>query len=45
MPKVKPKETQSHYVSRCVKEVKKEGKNTKQALGKCYGMYRNKTGR
>jgi len=42
MPKVKPGESQSKYVSRCVPYVMKEGKTQDQALGKCYGMFRHK---
>lgn len=46
MPKVKPKEKQSDYVDRCVSYVmKNEGLIRKQALGKCYGMYRHKKGK
>lgn len=42
MPKPKKGEKQSDYVSRCVKYVmKKEGATQKQALGKCYGMFRH----
>ena len=42
MPSVKPNESEQAYVSRCVKYVMdKEGLSQKQALGKCYGMYKN----
>ena len=41
MPSVKPKEKQSDYINRCVPYVMKhEGLTQQQALGKCYGMYR-----
>jgi hypothetical protein len=40
MPDVKPNEKQSEFISRCVKEVMNEGKPQKEALGKCYGIYR-----
>jgi hypothetical protein len=40
MPKVKPKETRSHYVHRAVAEIMKEGNITqKAAVGKAEGMY------
>ena len=40
MPAVKPGESEKSYISRCVPYVMKEGKTKEQALGKCYGMYR-----
>jgi hypothetical protein len=41
MPTPKPNEKQSDYISRCVKEVmNEENTNKEQALGKCYGMFR-----
>ena len=38
----KPKagESKSDFISRCVPIVMGEGKTQDQALGKCYGMYR-----
>lgn len=41
MPNLKPGESKTDYISRCVKEVMKEGATQEQALGKCYGMYNN----
>jgi hypothetical protein len=42
MPTPRPNESESDYVSRCVPYVmKNEGATQDQALGKCYGMYRN----
>ena len=41
MPELKQNESESEYISRCVKEVMKEGKTQKEALGQCYGMYRS----
>lgn len=40
MPKPKPNEKESEYISRCVKQVMGEGKTQDQALGQCYGMWR-----
>lgn len=40
MPKPKPREKQSDYVSRCIRQCMHEGLSQKQAQGKCYGMYR-----
>ena len=48
MPQVKPGETQSEFIKRCIPYLIKEGKhpNTakgrKQAAGECYGIWRNK---
>jgi hypothetical protein len=44
MPEVKPNESSRSYISRCVKQVMSEGKTRDQALGKCYGMLRQKRG-
>jgi len=44
MPKLKPGESQSDYMSRCVPEVKGEGASQEQAVGKCLGMYRHYSG-
>lgn len=42
MPEVQENESESDYVSRCVKYVMdKEGLEQKHALGKCYGMYKS----
>lgn len=40
MPAPKKGESQSTYISRCVKQVMAEGKTQEQALGKCYGMWK-----
>jgi len=40
MPEVRKGEKQSDYISRCVKQCMAEGLNQQQALGKCYGLYR-----
>ena len=40
MPKPKPNEKESEYISRCVKQVVSEGKTQQEALGQCYGMFR-----
>ncbi len=37
-----PDETREHYLARCIPAVKKEGKAQKQAVGQCYGMWRQK---
>ncbi len=42
MPGVKRGESRNNYVSRCVKEVIKEGKGQKAAVGKCEGMFDSK---
>lgn len=43
MPKKRPNESQSSYMSRCVPHVKKkEGLSQKQAVGKCIGMFKYK---
>ena len=39
MPKPRKNENKQRYISRCVKQVMKEGKTQKEALGKCYGMW------
>lgn len=39
MPDVKPGESRSDYVSRCVVQVMGEGLDQRAALGKCEGMY------
>jgi hypothetical protein len=41
MPTPKAGESEKDYVARCVPVVMREGKTQEQALGKCYGMYRN----
>ena len=40
MPTVNPNETEAEYVARCVPIVMSEGKTQDQALGQCYGVYR-----
>jgi len=42
MPRRKKNEKLKNYVKRCMPEVMKEGKNQKQAFGKCYGMGRKR---
>ena len=44
MPEVKKGESSKAYIGRCVKQVMAEGKTKDQALGKCYGMLRQKRG-
>lgn len=39
MPSIKPNENKEDWIERCVPVVMKEGKNKKQALGQCYGMW------
>jgi len=41
MPKPKPGESEQDFISRCVPIVMNEGDTKDQALGKCYGIYRN----
>ena len=41
MPDPKPGESEQEFVSRCVPIVIHEGATKDQALGKCYGMFRN----
>jgi hypothetical protein len=43
MPLPKKNEKQTEYISRCIKEVMNEGKTQEQALGKCYGMFKEYT--
>jgi DNA topoisomerase-1 len=40
MPTPKPGEKEEDYIPRCVREVMGEGSTQQQALGKCYGMFR-----
>jgi GMP synthase-like glutamine amidotransferase len=40
MPSIKPNENKEDWIKRCVPVVMKEGKTQKQALGQCYGMWR-----
>ena len=42
MPDPKKFKERSAFISTCVKEVMSEGKDQKQALGKCFGMWKNK---
>ena len=44
MPEVKAGESSKAYISRCVKQVMAEGKSKDVALGRCYGMLRQKRG-
>ncbi|MFH2075567.1 MAG: hypothetical protein ABIJ57_09510 [Pseudomonadota bacterium] len=40
MPTPNINETEADYIARCVPIVMAEGKTQDQALGQCYGMYR-----
>jgi len=43
MPEIKPGETEKEWIPRCVSYLRtKEGKTKEQALGKCYGMWKQK---
>ena len=42
MPSVKKGESKSSYMSRCVPQVKAEGKSQKAAIGQCLDMYKSK---
>ena len=43
MPEIKKGETQKEWIARCVPYLmEKEGKTREQALGQCYGMWRQK---
>ena len=44
MPTPGENESKSDYIARCVKEVMGEGKDRDQALGQCYGMWREHKG-
>jgi hypothetical protein len=41
MPEVKRGESESHYVGRAVRQIMREGKTQRQAVGKAYGMFRS----
>lgn len=42
MPEVQAGEKQSEYISRCVKHcIEQEGLGQNEALGKCYGLWKN----
>lgn len=40
MPSPNAGESEADYIARCVPIVMKEGKTQDQALGQCYGVYR-----
>ena len=40
MPEPKAGESQNDFIARCVPAVMDEGKTQDQALGKCYGIWR-----
>ena len=42
MPKPRKRETLKHYLGRAIPMMMGEGLKQKQAVGKAYGMYRNK---
>ena len=42
MPKPRSGEEKNKYISRCVEQVMGEGRTQDQALGKCYGMWRQR---
>jgi len=44
MPTPRENEEKSDFISRCVKEVMDEGKSQEQALGQCYGVWRQHRG-
>lgn len=44
MPTPNINETEADYIARCVPIVMSEGKTQDQALGQCYGMYREEEG-
>jgi hypothetical protein len=44
MPTPNANESEQDYVARCVPVCMKEGLTQDQALGKCYGMYREAKG-
>ena len=40
MPKPRKGEKKNNYISRCIRKVRHEGTGQKQAVGKCYGMWK-----
>jgi hypothetical protein len=40
VPRPRPHERQSHYLSRAIREMMDEGLSSKHAVGKAYGMFR-----
>jgi len=42
MPSVKKGESQKSYMSRCVPQVKAEGKKQSQAVAQCLSMFKTK---
>lgn len=41
MPTPRKGESKNDFMSRCIKEVKKEGKSQDAAVGKCQGIWDN----
>jgi len=39
MPRPQPKEPRDKFVSRCIRQLRREGKDQKAAVGACEGMY------
>ena len=40
MPRPRPQERQSHYLSRAIREMMDEGYSQKVAVGRAYGFFR-----
>lgn len=43
MPRPAKGETKNNYISRCIRVVRQEGEGQKQAVGKCFGMWKHYT--
>ena len=41
MPSPAKGESQQDYISRCISQLRHEGYGQKEAIGRCYGMYRH----
>lgn len=41
MPTPSKGESEKSFIARCVSQVIKEGKPQKEALGRCFGIFRN----
>lgn len=42
MPSVRPHETESDYMARCVPDLIREGKDKDQAVAQCLSMFKHK---